>query len=159
MKRRTSFTVVLAAIVVAGLIAGGAFAYFHASGSGSGAATDGSLQAVTVQAVASGSPNSTLVPGGTADLIVQVQNPNSIAVRITSIAQNESGTPVVMGGNGCTPANDGVTVTTETGLSISVAPGTQVVDIAGAASMALSSASGCQGASFDLPVTLTVQQG
>jgi hypothetical protein len=153
--RRSRLLVALAVVVLLGL-GGAAFAYFQATGHGSGAATDGSLQAVTVQAVASGSPSSTLVPGGTADLIVQVQNPNTVTVRITSIAQNGSATPV--GGIGCTSSNDGVSVPSETGLSISLAPGTQVVHFAGAASMSLSSASGCQGASFDIPVTLTVQQ-
>ena len=111
----------------------------------------GTATTVTVQAVASGSPSSTLLPGGSADLIVQVQNPGSLTVTITGISQNGPATPV--GGSGCTSSNDGVTVPTQTGLSISVAPGTQVLHFAGAASMASSSASGCQGASFDIPVT------
>jgi hypothetical protein len=154
--RRSRLAAALAVVIVLGLAGGAAFAYFTSSGNGHGSATDGTATTVTVQAVASGSPSSTLVPGGTADLIVQLQNPGTAAVRITAIAQNGSATPV--GGSGCTTANDGVTVLSQTGLSISVAPGTQVVHVAGAASMALSSASGCQGASFDVPVTLTVLQ-
>ena len=154
MMRRSRLLAALAAVVVLGLAGGGAFAYFTSSGNGHGSGTDGTATTVTVQAVASGSPSSTLVPGGTADLIVQLQNPNTVAVKITGVAQNGSATPV--GGSNCTTSNDGVSVPGQTGLSISVAPGTQVVHVAGAASMALSSASGCQGASFDIPVTLTV---
>ena len=153
---RRSRLVLAAAVVVLLGLGGAAFAYFTSTGHGSGAATDGTATTVTVQAVASGSPSSTLVPGGSADLIVQVQNPGSVTVRITGISQNGAATPV--GGSGCTSSNDGVTVSSETGLSILVAPGTQVVHVAGAASMTSGSASGCQGASFDIPVTLTVIQ-
>ncbi len=157
MMRHSRVVAALAVVVILGVMGGAAFAYFSSSGHGHGSGTDGTANAVTVQAVATGTPSSTLVPGGTSDLIVQVQNPNSQTVKVTSIAQNGSATPV--GGSGCTTANDGVSVPGETGLSISVAPGTQVVHVAGAASMALSSSSGCQGASFDIPVTLTVQEG
>ena len=154
--RRSRFVAALALVVVLGLAGGAAFAFFTSSGNGQASGTDGTASTVTVQAVATGSPSSTLVPGGSADLIVQVQNPNTLTVKITSISQNGSATPV--GGSGCTTVNDGVTVPSETGLSMPVAPGTQVVHVAGAASMASSSASGCQGASFDIPVTLTVQE-
>jgi hypothetical protein len=154
--RRSRFVVALVLVVLLGLAGGAAFAFFTSSGNGQGSATDGTATTVTVQAVASGSPTSTLVPGSSADLIVQVQNPSSLTVRITGITQNGSATPV--GGSGCTSSNDGVTVPSETGLSISIAPGTQVLHVAGAASIASSSASGCQGASFDIPVTLTVIQ-
>ena len=156
MKRRFAPVVILVAVALAGLISGGAFAYFTSSGTGTGSVTTGSNQAVTVEAVVSASPSSTLIPGGTADLVVQLDNANSFAVTIVSMAQNGSVTPV--GGSGCTGANDGVTVPTQTGISISVAPGDQVLHMSGAASMSASSASGCQGASFDIPVTLTVHQ-
>ncbi len=153
--RRFRLLVALGVVVLLGF-GGAALAVFTSTGQGSGAVADGTATTVTVQAVASGSPTSTLVPGGPADLIVQVQNPGSQTVRITGISQNGAATPV--GGGGCTSSNDGVTVPSETGLSITVAPGTQVLHVAAAASMSLSSASGCQGLSFDIPVTLTVQQ-
>jgi hypothetical protein len=75
---------------------------------------------------------------------------------IVGIAQNGTATPE--GGSGCTSSNDGVTVPTQSGLSMSLAPGTQVLHFSGAAAMSTSSSSGCQGATFDVPVTLTVQQ-
>ena len=70
--------------------------------------TTGTSQTVTVEAVTSGSPSSTLLPGGTADLLVQLQNSASTAVTIVAISQNGPATPV--GGNGCTASNDAVTV-------------------------------------------------
>jgi hypothetical protein len=156
MKRRILVFASITVFAVAGLSAGAAFAYFSSAGNGHASATVGSAQTVTVQAVASGSPSSTLVPGGSADLVIQVQNSNSVAVNIASIAQNGAGT--VVGGSGCTTSNDGVTVPTQSGLSISVAPGTQVLHVSNGASMASTSASGCQGATFEIPVTLTVQE-
>lgn len=156
MKSRSRVIVVFLAVAVAGLLAGSAFAYFTVTGSGSGSVITGTSQTVTVEAVTSGSPSSTLLPGGTGDLLVQLENSASTAVTIVAISQNGPATPV--GGNGCTASNDSVTVPSQTGLSISVATGSQLVHFAGAAAMASSSASGCQGAAFDIPVTLTVQQ-
>jgi hypothetical protein len=153
MKRRFVFATI--AVIVALGIAGAAYAYFVSTGTGS--ATDGTAPTVTVQAVASGSPTSSLLPGGTSDLIVQVQNPSNLTLTVTGITQNGSATPV--GGSGCTSSNDGVSVATETGLNVSLSPGTQILHFSGAAAMATSSANGCQGASFDIPVTLTVHDG
>jgi hypothetical protein len=155
MKRRALIAV--AAIVAAVVLGVGAvFAYFEATGHGTGSASDGTAPTITIQAVASGSPTSTLLPGSTADLLVQVQNPSSFTLTIVGIAQNGTATPE--GGSGCTSSNDGVSVPAETGLSMSLAPGTSVLHFSGAAAMSLTSYSGCQGASFDIPVTLTVQQ-
>jgi hypothetical protein len=155
MKRRL-ITGAIAVVVAAGLGVGAVFAYFLVTGHGSGSGANGTAPTVTIQAVASGSPNSTLLPGSTADLLVQVQNPSSLTLTVTGIAQNGTATPE--GGNACTSSNDGVSVPTQTGLSVSLAPGTQTLHFSGAAAMSTSSASGCQGATFDVPVTLTVQE-
>lgn len=146
---------VLGAVLVLGLGAGRSFAYFTAhGGSGSAAGATGALTGVVVQA-ANASVASTLLPGGTADLVVTVYNPNSVAVTVTSVAQN--GALTVSGGTGCTSANAGVSVTTTTGLSQPAAAGvTTTFHLASAAAMATTSASGCQGAVFQVPVTVTV---
>jgi hypothetical protein len=120
-------------------------------------------------AATSGSALSTLIPGGTADLRVQLNNPNSFSVTIVGISQN--GPVTVVGGSGCTSdsgtwpsltlGNSGVSVPTQTGLSVTVTAGpitNVVVHVASGASMNTSSASGCQGATFQIPVTLTVQR-
>ena len=94
-----------------------------------------------------------------------MQNPNVAAVTIICVSQG--GGVSVPGGSGCTddPAwpgtlgNSGVTIVTTTGLSIAVAGGaTATVHVAGAASMGTSSAAGCQGATFQIPVTVKVSQ-
>jgi hypothetical protein len=149
--------------------AGSAYAYFTSAGSGTSAASVGTTQQVTLVAATSGSALSTLIPGGTADLRVQLNNPNSFSVTIVGISQN--GPVTVVGGTGCTSdsgtwpsltlGNSGVSVPTQTGLSITVAAGpitNVVVHVANGASMNTSSASGCQGATFQIPVTITVQR-
>jgi hypothetical protein len=155
--KRTPLLVGAALALAIGLEGGSAYAFFTASGSGSTAATAGTAQAVTVVA-ANGTPSSTLSPGGSADLLVELDDPNSYSVIITSISEN--GTTVTpVGGSGCTTANNGVSVPALSGLSITVPSGTNVVvDVPNSVAMSASSASGCQGASFQIPVNLTVQR-
>ena len=170
MKRRFLLVAAMVALVAAGLGAGGAYAYFTSSGSGSGAVSVGTVSAVTVLA-ATGTPTSDLYPGDTgADLTLTLTNPNSYSLTIVGIAQD--GLVTVVGGSGCTSdtgtwpspvtlGNSGVTVPTQTGLNVPVplGPGNVIVHVPGGASMTTSSNGGCQGASFQIPVTITVQKG
>lgn len=145
----------VAGALVLGLSAGSAYAYLNAHGAGNGKATVGTL---TVAVVASaGTPSSTLFPNGTADLTLTL-NSNASGT-ITGITQN--GTLSVSGGSGgCSASNSGVSVPTNNTLSVSVAAGSGVVvHIPNAASMSSSSNNGCQGATFSIPVTITVQEG
>jgi hypothetical protein len=139
-------------------LGGPAFGYFTAlSGSGTAAQSTGTLQAVAILAATSGSPSTSLVPGGTADLLLNVKNPN--ASTVTIIAVSQGGAVSVQGGTGCTGANSGVSLATSTGLSIAVAGGaTAQVHVAAGASMSVASISGCQGATFQVPVTVVVSQ-
>ncbi len=147
--------------VVLGLGAGTAFAYFTSTGSGSGTATVGTAQPVTVlQITGTVSVSPKLFPGATnGALQINLDNPNP-PVKITSITGNGA----VTGSDGIGSCNTtGVTVNTQSGLSIPVASGNPVsVTIPNAVSMdATSSHSdpGCQGATFQVPVTITVQEG
>lgn len=160
MKRRLFVALTAVVALVVGLGAGGAYAYWRAQGSGSGTASVGTPAGVTVVA-ATATPSSKLIPGSTADLVVQLDNPNVYSVTIVGIAQvGTTVTPV--GGTGpgtaCSSANTGVSVPTQTGLSLTVANGSNTFHLTNAATMAASSASGCQGASFQIPVTVTVQR-
>ena len=155
---------VLGAVVaiVLGLGAGTAFGYFTSTGSGSGTVTTGTAQSVTVlQITGTVSVSPKLFPGATnGTLQINLNNPNSYSVNITSITGN--GAVTGSGGIG-TCTTTGVTVNTQSGLSIPVANGNPVsVTIPNAVSMdATSSHSdpGCQGATFQVPVTITVQEG
>jgi hypothetical protein len=148
----------LAALVFAttvGIGGGSALAYWHSSGAGHGSGANGTPSAVTVEA-ASGTPSSQLIPGGTADLLVQITNPNAYAVTLVSIAANGTVTSTV---SACDSGGNGVTVPTQSGLSITIASGSsQLVHVPAGIAMSNASASACQGASFHAPVTITVRR-
>ncbi len=74
---------VLAFVAILTLVAGGiAFAYFTASGSGSGDATVGNAGVVTL----SGTTTGTLYPGGAAgDVAITVTNPGGVAQHVTAV--------------------------------------------------------------------------
>ena len=154
-------------VVALGLGTGHSYAYFSAQG-GSGAATGATstVLPLVIRSATTGSLASSLLPGGTADLIVSARNPNAVPVTIIKVAQG-GGVTVSGGTAGCTSDPDwpgilgssGVSVATTDGLSVAVGAGATVTfHLASAAVMALTSASGCQGATFRIPVTVTVQR-
>jgi hypothetical protein len=99
-----------------------------------------------------------LLPAGpAADVTIKVNNPNSFAVTITNVAGNGPITPDT-GHPSCTTT--GVTFTNQTGLSDTVPANStnDSIDLAGTASMSANSLSGCQGATFTIPLTVTVQK-
>lgn len=149
---------VLSAALVAtlSLFGGTAYAYFSGAGSGSGAARVGTLEPITVTATAMAS--STLLPGRKADLALHVYNPNGFSVTITAVAP-DTGVTGITGGTGCTAANAAVSVVATTGLSFVLgAAVTTTVHVPTGVAMATDSYTGCQGATFHLPVTLTVKK-
>ncbi|MEO9181090.1 MAG: hypothetical protein ABI298_05510 [Acidimicrobiales bacterium] len=157
MRRRSPFLIGVLVALLLGLGSGAAYAFFSSFSSGSGVASVGTTKSVTVVA-ATGTADSKLFPSGSADLTLTLNNPNSYPVTIVSVAQNLSGSIAVHGGTGIC-SNTGVTVSLQTGLAISVASGNNVVvHIPNGASMSASSSSGCQGATFEIPVTITVQR-
>lgn len=132
-----------------------AYAYWESGGTGTGSAQTATMT-ISAAALSGESPNSTLFPGGTADAILKIQNPNGFPVQVVGITAG--GTP--QAGNGCSPT--GVTFTspaTYTDPQFSLpANQTTVLHLAGAMSMSTSSASTCQGQTFSLPVTVTVRK-
>jgi hypothetical protein len=148
--------VVTALAVVGVLVAGGAaWGYFTTSGSGAGQATAGTMSTITLSATA-GSPSTPLYPGGTGDVSLEVNNPNSYAVTLVTVTGSGSITPD-SGHTGCTTT--GVTFTNQSGLhaSIPASATNYQIRLAGAVSMGSSSSNGCQGATFSVPVTITVE--
>ncbi|MFF2844671.1 hypothetical protein [Paenarthrobacter sp. NPDC057981] len=152
-----------AAATVALCVLGGvgtAYAYWTASGVGSGSSTNGTMQNVTVSALVPGDTVQTsLVPGGSADVLVRATNPNPHAVTIYGFAAN--GTVSVDDAHAsCTTT--GVTFTPPAApLSppITIAANSSIlVTLQGAASMGATSMSACQGAQFAIPVTLEVRK-
>ncbi len=140
--------------------AGTAYAYWATSGTGSGSATNGTMQAVTVDALIPGDTLQTsLAPGGTADVILRATNPNSHAVTIYGIAGNGAVTADAAH-PGC--ATTGVTFTPPPiplSPPITIQANSSIpLTLQGAASMSAASPSACQGAQFTVPVTMEVRK-
>ena len=143
------------AFVVTLLIAGGAFAYFTSSGSGSGSVSAGSAQNVTISAGAA--PGSPLVPGGSGDVTVSISNPNTFRVFIPALAldtsQGTGGFGVDGSHSGCDVSTLGFTTQDNSGAGWFVpkkvvANGVLNLDLSGSISMGVGAANACQGATF-----------
>lgn len=156
-SKRTALPRWLAFFAFLALVATGGIAYaaFTGSGSGTGQAHTGNMQTVTVQALVGGdTPSSKLYPGGpAADVVLRVNNPNSYSVKLFAIAGN--GAITADGSHsGCTTT--GVTFNPPSNPNITLPAGSSVVHLSGAASMSTASMNACQGATFSIPVTMTV---
>jgi hypothetical protein len=155
MRLRWLLLIVPAICLIVGLGSGAAYAYFTASGHGTGSGTTGSMQKVTISSTTA-TPTSKLEPGGTAEVTLEVTNPNDFSVTLVSVVGSgsiyaDSGHP------GCTTT--GVTFTDQTSLDTTIsADATTTVDLPGAAAMSTASSAGCQGATFSIPVTISVEK-
>lgn len=158
MRRLRSLVIGALVAATLGLGSGWAYAFVNSSGSGAGVATVAKDPPITMVA-ATATPDSLLVPGQSADLTMTLDNPNDFAVQIISIAPDPTRPVTATGGEGeCT--NTGVAVDAQTGLDVVVASGDGVVvHLPHAVSMGTNSESGCQGATFNVPVLITVRQG
>jgi hypothetical protein len=156
VTRRPLLLTAPAICVVVGLASGAAYAYFTSSGTGTASASVGTMQAVTIS-TATVSPSTPLLPGGSGDVTLEVTNPNAFDVTLVSVTGDAGTITADSGHPGCTTT--GVTFTDQTGLSTDIpADSTAEIDLPGAASMSAASSPGCQGATFSIPVTITVQQ-
>ncbi|MHA7242115.1 hypothetical protein [Paeniglutamicibacter antarcticus] len=142
-----------------------AIAYFASGGSGADIAATGTLKPMEILPATTGTSTARLYPGKTGDLIVKVKNPNAIPV--TLLRASQGGGVSVTGAAGCTNdsgwpttvGTSGVSMPEAVALDIELAGGsTKVLHLPGAASMSLTSAAGCQGATFDIPITVEVKQ-
>ena len=156
--RRTP--VVLGAIValVLGIGAGSAYGFLATQGSGAGLAGVGTMKTVTM--ATAGTPSTPLMPGGTGDVVFSVTNPNNFPVSLVAVAlQANSAITPDEGHSGCTTTDGNPAVSLNVpaaDLPVSIAADTTVqVDLAGAASMDATATSNCQGATFDIPLTIT----
>ncbi len=158
MRPATWIVLVMLAAICLAFPVGGAYAWFSASGAGTGSATAGTMQPVTID-TSSASPASALLPGDAADVVLTVSNPNDFAVVVVGVENVPDEAVSVTGAAGCTADNAWVSFLDQTGLEIPVpahATG-QVVHLTDAAVMSITSDNACQGAAFSFPVTVTAQ--
>lgn len=158
--RRIPLLLVIVVAVSVGLGGGVAYGYFTASGAGAGAADIGTMQTVSV--VTAGAPAGPLLPGGPAgDLVFDVSNPNNYPVSLVAVALSAGGTASFDPGHSGCGTTDGepvITVTVPAGdLPVSIpANATVPVDLAAAVTMDVAATGSCQGATINVPITITV---
>jgi len=153
-RRLYAFAGLICALI--GVVGGAAYAYWNTLGSGSATATVANISTVSVAAFTGGdAPTTALLPGGSSDVVLRLNNTNSYAVTLSAISL--SGSLTVSGGIG-TCGTTGVTITFPTSPSIAVPAGSHLLDLSGAASMSTLSQTGCQGATFQIPVSVTFRK-
>ncbi len=150
--RRIMATAVLLAMICLGGIA---LAYWSASGVGTGAATTGTVSAVTLSP---GTPSSTLYPGGQADVTLVVSNPNTTALTIGSLVldptQGAGGFAVDAAHSGCDLSALSFTTQSNAGAGwrvlakVGAVNGALSIDLPNALAMTVGAADACQGAQF-----------
>lgn len=157
MSPRIARRVLLALLlVILALPAGGtAFGYWSGSGSGAGSATTGTNLAVTLSPV---TPTDTLYPGGQANVLLSVSNPNTSPVRIGSLALDTSqgtlGFAVDAGHSGCAVSTLSFTTQTNGGAGwtvpakVGAVDGMLAITLTNALAMGVAAANACQGATF-----------
>lgn len=154
IRRRRKALAAVAAAATASTMAFGAAAYWRAQGAGTVAGQVGTLAGAT--ASASGAAGA-LVPGGSADLTVSVANPNAFSVTVDAIATDPGGTMT-----SSSPSCDAaalLTVTVGSVAATTLAAGTSTdVVLAGAVALDASAPQACQGATFSIPLIVTVRR-
>jgi hypothetical protein len=160
---RNRFVVLVVAVALLAIPVGGiAYAYWSGAATGSGSGQSGDITAVSVS---SGAPIASLYPGGQADLVVSVSNPNSSVVHLTSLSlnavQGTGGFAVDSGHSGCGVAALAFTTQTNAGAGwnvparVGAVNGTLGITLTGALTLASTAASSCQGATFTVYLAAT----
>lgn len=156
--KSASFTrkgLVVSGIVATGLVASGiAYAAWSSTPTGSGRAGAVTAVVLTVDA-ASGTAD--LFPGTTqGDVYFTITNTNPYPVTFTSMTTAGAITNTVAGDSTACPATN-VTLAGATGLSLTVAANSTspMLSIANVVSMNIAAPDGCQGKTFEIPMTLT----
>lgn len=144
--------------LVLGLGAGASYAFIVKGGSATAALNVGSLKPVTV--VSAGSPSSTLLPGARGDVVFSVSNPNPNPVWLIG-ATLRSGSTIRTSTPGCT-TTDSQPIVVLSVPSVDLprpipANTTTSIHLANAAEMDGTATTNCQGATFPIPLTITVE--
>lgn len=153
---RRSVTVLATALALTA-VSGTAYAYWTTTGTGTGSAAATKAEPLTtVSAVVS--PAVLLHPGSpAADVVVRVANPNPFDVVVTTVVQGTGAVTASGVSTSCTTT--GVTfVAPQGGLPLTVPAKSQAETVLKqAAKMDGTSETGCQGATFSLPLSITAE--
>jgi hypothetical protein len=154
-SRRNWIALTLICLAI-GSLTGAAAAYWNGHGAGWASAATGTMGTVSVTAFTGGdAPSTALLPGGSSDVVLRISNTNSYSVTLTAISLNGS---ITASGGVRTCSVSGVSTNFPSSPSITVPAGSNLIHLSSAAVMSAGSSSGCQGATFSIPITVTIQK-
>jgi hypothetical protein len=149
---------IAAATAAMGAGSGVAFAVWTVSGAGSGGGAATVAQSLVVTEVTPSGAGATLYPGGPAGPVYfTIQNPNPFAVTINGYAW---GTPTSNNTTACPNANVTIDANAPLTANLALAAGQTLtaVQINGVLDLSHNAPNGCQGVSFNAPVTVSATQ-
>ena len=161
-RRRIGIVLLAFNLLAIGMAAGAAYGYLTSTGSGSGSGSASMMQTVTLVGT-SAQATTSLLPGGPAgDLVVKIRNLNAFAVSVTGVATKAGGTITFDSGHSSCSTSDANPVVTvgvpPADLPLAIAANTTATfHLSGAVTMDVAATSNCQGATINVPVTITVQ--
>lgn len=157
--RKRLFVSAVSALAAILATAGIAFAVWSVSGAGTGGGAATIAQSLVVTPITPTNPAAQIYPGGPAGpVFFTVANPNPFAVTITGLSW---GTPTSNNVTTCPNADISLSPTAPTTVSISVpanAPAGAAYQISGVLVLAHSAPDGCQGVTFNVPLTVSAAQ-
>jgi hypothetical protein len=157
IKKR--FIAVAAFVAAIGAGSGIAVAVWTLGGSGSGSGAATVSNSLTLTALTPSGAAASLYPGGPAGSVYfQVANPNPFAVTITGLTW---GTPTSNNTTTCPNSNISIDANAPTVVSISIpanATAGAAYQIPGVLDLAHAAPNGCEGVSFNVPITATATQ-
>ena len=145
----------LLAVALAVCLGGAAIAYWSGGGAGNGSGDTGEAVDITLSPATAAAD---LYPGGTADVVLTVSNPNTAEVRLGSLgldtARGTGGFAVDAGHSGCGVASLSYATQTNSAAGwtvprrVGAVNGTRSVTLTNALAMGADAANSCQGAEF-----------
>lgn len=157
--RKKMFIGIATTVAALGVGGGVAFAVWTVSGSGSGSGAASVANSLTVTAFTPTGAAANIYPGGPAGSVdFEVSNPNPFAVTITGITW---GTPTSSNTTTCANANISLDASAPTTVSISIpanATSGTVFVVPGVLDLAHSAGDGCEGVTFNIPMTISATQ-
>lgn len=158
MKFKKTIIAASATLALAGAGIGAAFGVWSVTGSGSAGGAATVAQNLVVTEVTPTGSAASLYPGGPAGpVFVNIQNPNPYAVTVTGYVW---GTPTSNNTTACPNANISVDTGAPTTANLAIAAGQTLsgVQINGVLDLSHSASNGCQGVSFNAPLTVSATQ-
>lgn len=153
-RRRRWLVLSVAASIGVSALAFGAAAYWTNSGTGT---STGRVAGMTGATLSVSTEATALYPGGAADLTISVTNPNAFSVVLSAVAVDPA-SAISSSAGGCDGPTYVSIVPGTLPTTVIAANATQPFVLTDAARLSVSAVQACQGATFTIPLAVTVKR-